>query len=1373
MAVNTKLSFTDQAAAFSAAAAYRINPQVINTWNPYLIRTPRVLVPISLDALVVRPSQAQQTWADCALKAAPQQTTPVSRYDILPTPFAELKTPRTAGVYLHWALPDALTNGVADGATATFPAAPDRWLILRMYPSANATGTTVDTVGLRAVKGWILRAGDQNPVPIDLDSFVEGPPSQDAVNNPLTVLGTGDVAWAAYYDNSVNRLAFYDSLSDIQEGPLSYLVCGWYSNPGQDPLGDQSVHSLTDFNNKMQQYQWQLAQRELNESIEQARRYVVAARGLGLQSNLYSASLAYNDALTSAAPAVGYAVSDAPSSMPQFDDQGDALGPYTTDGSWWPNATLMHGCVVALGWPGIGWQGNENGLLSGESGGPPAASAINVAVGNTLTEALAALVAQHNNLPDEARILEGFLLSSLADLEQPDGRARLDALLQATAFSSMDGGFTTETINIPAMPDTPPPLPNPVQPGPGVFAGQVAATNTLDTSFQSGIFNRNTVTLGGQAAAKFSESIETIRETTFLEGGLTSVVNAVAPAPAQQQIPAHTEEVRRALPRLFYPSEPVFLLEGTSRTFKYGADTRLSQDNTLVCRLSGFYADAISSQMPASSDPTILIFRPTSTADPILERSISNGSVPPECEDLLREVVILDPSAAVNLAQAALNPVAPFRATATIATAAAPAAAPASTTTPPAAAPKATAPSAAQINAVAKNFVVEQTAWWATRDPRFDHGPLVANSGISGTLPSPIAVTPPIQPWNPIHLDWEIEYIPSTYGIADWSLGEIDYATDPKLAPPAPDLTQQTGPNGQPQPQPPGSLILSGRAHLTGGAAATAAASLRTAMAQAQAAGGAGNLAPNTNPAFHSIYAQVALSFYANMATTINVQITGTNTGNIPPVDRSALQDILDTLDSMDVLAGAADNFTRQMRGGYAPDGQSKPADNTIPTPFVPLRAGFIRILRLRLVDGYGQFLDLASSSDTAIINSTQLIEAESLQTPTRPELLALPPRYTSPARLWFRYLTADGSGTEADATTSPVCGFLMPNHLDGDLEFFDATGANLGFVRPDPQSGIIWEDAPGVPSTVGQSPARAVPNQFAAGIAQGLLQWGLADATNTGLPEDALSAILRIIDSTLWAVDPFGSSTDEHLSLLVGHPVVILRASVKLEVQEPIDTSVINTKPVSLRLGAVPQWQDGLLGYFVNDDYTRLYCADAAIAGFAREVGPGRGFLQQASLVPDYYQNFSNDIGDNVTEGNSPVNHPYVDSTGLMSIQPSQEVSLTLLVEPQCVVHATTGLLPRKEIGMRREWIATALAALSPTFRFGPVLVDPKTIRMPVPNEIHGTWSWDHRADITTWAEDPITNATQDAHLRPDPAGGTEGWMRMMPPPPAGNSKS
>jgi hypothetical protein len=258
---------------------------------------------------------------------------------------------------------------------------------------------------------------------------------------------------------------------------------------------------------------------------------------------------------------------------------------------------------------------------------------------------------------------------------------------------------------------------------------------------------------------------------------------------------------------------------------------------------------------------------------------------------------------------------------------------------------------------------------------------------------------------------------------------------------------------------------------------------------------------------------------------------------------------------------------------------------------------------------------------------------------------------------------------------------------------------------------------------------------------------------------------LLRIIDSTLWAVDPFGHIGDEHMSLLVGHPVVVMRGRLFLEVNEPITPDLVRQMSLPVRLGSLAHWQDGLLGYFVNDDYRTLYCADAAAANFARDVGPNRGFLQQINLVPNFYQTFADDIAPNgVTEGKTPVQHPYVDSSGVRIIQPNQEVKLTLLVSPHTVVHATAGLLPRKQIGMRREWVAAALAKISPTFRFGPVLVDPKSIRMPVPSELPGTWAWDHRADISKWSEDAVTNATSDALFPPDPTTGTEGWLRFEP---------
>ena len=250
-----------------------------------------------------------------------------------------------------------------------------------------------------------------------------------------------------------------------------------------------------------------------------------------------------------------------------------------------------------------------------------------------------------------------------------------------------------------------------------------------------------------------------------------------------------------------------------------------------------------------------------------------------------------------------------------------------------------------------------------------------------------------------------------------------------------------------------------------------------------------------------------------------------------------------------------------------------------------------------------------------------------------------------------------------------------------------------------------MWEEAPGQPSTVGQSPERAIPNSFAVRHRAGTFALGIGRRHAGCIARGRFSALLRIIDSTLWAVDPFGHTGDEHLSLLIGHPVAIMRCRLRLEVKEPIHPELLNTVSIGVRLGAVPDFQDGLLGYFVNDDYTRLYCADAAIAGFAREVGPGRGFLQQANLVPGFLSDFFQRFGATVTEGASPVTHPYVDTSGVLAIQPNQEIALTLLVEPQTVVHATAGLLPSKDIGMRRNWVAAALAILSPTFRFGPVL--------------------------------------------------------------------
>jgi hypothetical protein len=90
----------------------------------------------------------------------------------------------------------------------------------------------------------------------------------------------------------------------------------------------------------------------------------------------------------------------------------------------------------------------------------------------------------------------------------------------------------------------------------------------------------------------------------------------------------------------------------------------------------------------------------------------------------------------------------------------------------------------------------------------------------------------------------------------------------------------------------------------------------------------------------------------------------------------------------------------------------------------------------------------------------------------------------------------------------------------------------------------------------------------------------------------------------------------------------------------------------------------------------------------------------------------------------------------------------------------------------MRRQWVAGGLARLAPGFRFGPVLVDPRSIRMPVPADLAGTWTWNHRRDVALWTDDPVVHATGDALMTAPVAVAEEGWFTLHPLPgdPGGN---
>lgn len=1323
MAIDPKL--------ISLSLAHGLTPGVIASWNPKLPRTPRVLVPIQLDALVVRKEGG--SWAKVAMEVPETGSTRLA-YELLAEPFAE-REPRKPGVYLHWALPDALTRGTGTAASGdvAFPAVPDRWLVIRLSSSKGSAR--------RAVSGWVIEAGDETPTVVPLDDWAESvDPESTTVpgQEPLTALGHGDAAWSAYFDNVEGRLGFYDDLSQLGglgkpgdvRGPLAYLVCGWHSRMVDDPIGE-NLTSPTRFESQLDALGWEVNPADIETAFVYAQNRVKAAVTLGLAARESRFAV-------QADPAGKKVVADGVfgEARTQLTDQHiPALGKWLAQAVSWPQFALYHGAVVGLGWPEEGIPIAPKGLLGGAVGGPPDASTVTVTIGNTLTEALAARLAANQGRAEEARILEAVLLGGTVELDLPDSAARIDSRLHASGFAGLPGGVVTEPVTQTTSVQPSSVVADPSKTDPGVFRGRSGGGRRpgklLGKTHSDGVLVAKTSVspivhgspkLGIGGMDKVLQAIKAVEQVTV------KVPHAPNAEPATVTIDAN-----RALPRFFVPADPVFLIEGGGRAFKHGFDGMSAETHKLVCRLSGHTITGL--------EPRRLARLPGSgiRGQDLLDRAVDHGGVPVECDDLVRELALLDPGSAPAAARSRFGGNPRF--------------------------------DEAAIDQAAEVFAVEQTVWQVGRDDRRDIAPLLSASGFAGTLPAAMAVALPRIPWVPLHLDWEVELYSSTE-FADWQLEEIDFDAVPASLPAAGLAGVRT---------------LRGRALLGGGAAQVAAATVRDVLEQAQQSAGSISLVPKTTHAFHS---KAGMEMVAQISSMISLQTqraiaerhaaapdaAGVGAAGLAAADEADLDHIADELEKMDVLVGAMDRFNSLLRAGFVADGVAKPADGVVPADFWPLRSGFLKIKRLRLVDCFGQTLDLAGSSATEPAKPELIMRTEPLTVADRTELVELAPRFTAPSRLWFRFVSATEDATEANDATSPVCGFVLPNHLDGDLQFYAADGVGLGAVRFDGGrleagagapvgAGIVWEDSPGQPTNLGSAPAGTIRNRHLAGIAQGLLDWGVVDATPDAPAVDtALSSLLRIVDSALWSVDPFGHIGEEHLSLLVGHPIAVLRALVRVEVDEPVTPDLVRGIRVPVRVGALAHWQDGLLGYFVGDDYQSLHVPDPAAADFARPIGPHEGFNGQASTTSNYYTNFANDLGIVADPGATPVDHPYVDLSGVLWVQPEQDVWLTLLMEPHSVVHATTGFLPRKEIGMRRSWVAPGLSRLAPVFRFGPVLVDPKLIRMPVAADIRGTWSWNHRADATTWAEDPIVNSTGDARIPPDPSEGQEGWLKLTP---------
>ncbi|WP_413167901.1 hypothetical protein ACL6C3_14460 [Capilliphycus salinus ALCB114379] len=429
--------------------------------------------------------------------------------------------------------------------------------------------------------------------------------------------------------------------------------------------------------------------------------------------------------------------------------------------------------------------------------------------------------------------------------------------------------------------------------------------------------------------------------------------------------------------------------------------------------------------------------------------------------------------------------------------------------------------------------------------------------------------------------------------------------------------------------------------------------------------------------------------------------------------------------------------FTDEVEAAVA--GEIKSAPQPL-DDFSPIRSGEMRIIDLQLVDTFGQVRNLHWKVDL----EEYVIKPESMKAKEN-NRITFPPRFVQPCRINFRWLSAnnrDNRETNDAPNTTPICGWILPNNLNGSLMIYDNEGQALGSININGE----WDNAPGnspLPTTI--IDGQEVPN-----ISNTHLHKMVKTIITLG--RDFVKNFNLCLNNALNNIDPENFAQNQSLALLMGRPIALVRTSVNLELQgqpainqdwhifrqemqqmrslEERDTNDLTEIKVPIRIGEYRQLNDGVIGYW----------KERIIAGEDYEYENNIFYAQQSDL------NESEKIE---TQFIDPDTNPEVAEGAINIIQSisSPHQTLTMLVDPRGVFHATSGILPGKVINIPPEHYTEALANIKVTFLTSPILTEQTnqgSLNLPLPTVPDSDWVWLEKKGRENWSEILTTPAIE-----------------------------
>lgn len=981
-----------------------------------------------------------------------------------------------------------------------------------------------------------------------------------------------------------------------------------------------------------------------------------------------------------------------------------------------PASTIIHGFVSQVTWTGPGTRYRY---------GPGQSVSPKLAVGSSSLDALAAVIAANSSGNLDGAELERLLVAfqnDLLSIYDKDADAativsELNELLHAASFGSRSTGTVYEIRRADAN-----------APASAMLSGDAAATIALPGDVGDRLTTINQLQ---SAADTTAAELTSYRQQYFyvwhkkadgvavddavlaqIAGNITAAAGSLRGLTAQvgdakkaikeslaTYLPAY-ELVPRSDARYWCPSDISLLITNAGRTFRQGEDGQYSQTGNLPCRVTGDTLTALRFSPPGGNPVIIQTDEIGADVPPHAAASSSHRfdeAIVPDLRALLLETVLLDPDQATYLAGK-------FGQNAGI-----------------------------SVTALAARIQERQAINWnAPADQT-----LPDLSGYQGRTPCPAAVTYWLSgdgttlgnPWVPIMMQWQLAWYPAYQSGAGvpgalqaWTFDGTDYQLDPGYQPPADPVS-----------------ALDGITVVT----PTPVWNLQRRLQDY-------NIARPDNPDSAAIKELVsALSTIDVLSQNVggaNLSLTMLDqTLQLPPISRDT-----------GGLAEAADGGTVvdliDRRYETAPWAAARLAGDQ----YFPVRAGHARVTRVNVVDAFGQFVSLPHDAVANPTVSTQLASAIAGHVQLRPRL-------SQHARLLLSFVSAadDAVVTGPDPATTPVCGWLVVNHLDQSLLLSSASGAVLGKLRLDArQQQVLWDPDP-VPGSAEDAPAQPIANPHLGALQAAVL--GLAGAD--------FEHLLSYLEQVEEKINPPGSQVNSKVAALMGMPIAVVRAGLQIQLDgAPVhDQGAAATgKPEDygyseigypIALGDLSQLDDGLFGYFTPR------------TGAGSPGAKGDGTYYGTLYVPGGadVSSWTGHFIEQPDPGHPPVRlAPYADG------EPAAPAYVTLLMDPRLAVKARSGVLPAKAVTLPVQDTSAVLASHELFLQSSPVLTSAQAFAMPHPDKSYGTWSWLtlHRDQTAGDGFPAVWQETTDFGQRTGSAGLPvyplliqDGWLRLRVP--------